>query len=378
MDNLVNSLVNKSVGKLTNQLIIDGLRANPNMSQQQLSQTLGVSMQEIAGALNEDVKKFGTQTTTIPNMETGQAVSDIRDIGGGFQAYQDENGQTSGFSRVDPSRPKMIQLYGPNGEYRGEQKITSTTQDMLRTLGPIALAAGGSALAQYLGAAGTTPFTGAEGSTALNTLGNAALDADLAGGLIPEFGSNAAANSFMTNAMTPEAIASLGSTVAAAPEVIGSGAALTNAAANAGNVANVANAANAATTLIDPRTGLAVAAGSNLLSNLANQEGITDARNLINEYGTRANDRLTSTYADARNLGEAGRRDLNNIFTNQSANLNNIINAQAGVYGDTNRNLANNYSNLNTNLNNTINAQAGVYNATNSALENTYRDTKTD
>jgi hypothetical protein len=144
------------------------------------------------------------------------------------------------------------------------------------------------------------------------------------------------------------------------------------------NVANTANAANAAKTLIDPITGLVTSAAGNVLANRANQEGITDARNLINEYGTRANDRLTSTYADARNLGEAGRRDLYNIFTNQSTNLNNIINAQAGVYGDTNRNLANNYLNLNKNLNNTINAQAGVYGDTNTALEKTYKDTKTD
>ena len=150
MDNLVNSIVNNSVGKLTNQLIIDGLRANPNMSQQQLSQTLGVSMKEIASALNEDAQKSGYQTTTIGNAETGQAVSDIRDIGGGFNAYQDQNGQTSGFSRVDPSKPGMIQLYGPKGEYLGAEKITTTTQDMLKNLGPIALAAGGSMLAQSM------------------------------------------------------------------------------------------------------------------------------------------------------------------------------------------------------------------------------------
>lgn len=404
MDNLVNSLVNKSVGKLTNQLIIDGLKANPNMSQQQLSQTLGVSMQEIAGALNEDVKKSGYQTTTIPNMETGQAVSEIRDIGGGFQAYQDENGQTSGFSRVDPSRPKMIQLYGPNGEYRGEQKITSTTQDMLRTLGPIALAAGASALAGSLGAGGTgstfagealadanllsggtnlssltstgAPFAGealADASllsnangTALNTLASGKSAADLAaldiatGGAGGTAGAEAFANATATGANVPtltNLTGGSGAFTGAAGGITADSVAQKLAADAVTN--SVVPPTNIPKTLIDPITGLVTSAAGNVLANRANQEGITDARNLINEYGKQADIRLTNAYTNAQNLGTAGRTDLGNIFSNQNTNLNNIINAQAGVYGDTNTALGNIYSNTGTNLQNLYNQQVG-------------------
>jgi hypothetical protein len=246
---------------------------------------------------------------------------------------------------------------------------------------------GGSALSSLAGTGAGSAFelanagAGAfEGGTALNSLA-AMTPAELA-----SFESMNAGATAMTDLGASE-LANAGATAMSdlgASELANAGASANTAAnvANAGNAVNtastVANAANAAKTLIDPITGLVTSAAGNVLANRANQEGITDARNLINEYGTRANDRLTSTYADARDLGAAGRRDLNNIFTNQSTNLNNIINAQAGVYGDTNTNLANNYSNLNTNLNNTINAQAGVYGDTNTALENTYNDTTTN
>ena len=112
-------------------------------------------------------------------------------------------------------------------------------------------------------------------------------------------------------------------------------------------------------TLIDPITGLVTSAAGNVLANRANQEGITDARNLINEYGKQADIRLTNAYTNAQNLGTAGRTDLGNIFSNQNTNLNNIINAQAGVYGDTNTALGNIYSNTGTNLQNLYNQQVG-------------------
>jgi hypothetical protein len=168
----------------------------------------------------------GVDNVTFANSEQGGINVEKRDLGNGVNAYLDENGQISSFSRVDPARPGMIQLYGPNGESRGEERITTTTQDLIKNLGPIALAAGGSALASSL----LGPAAGAGGAA-----GTAGLDAltaaDMAGGLVPEFGTNAAYDAFMTSAMTPEALASLAATVAAAPEVIGSGNLLTNAAA---------------------------------------------------------------------------------------------------------------------------------------------------
>jgi hypothetical protein len=179
---------------------------------------------DLSGSMLSTAKKTaaesGVDVVTLANTEQGGVDVQKRDLGNGVNAYLDENGQISSFSRVDPARPGMIQLYGPNGESRGEQKITSTTQDLIKNLGPIALAAGGSYLAQGL--------LGPAASTAgLDTLAAA----DMAGGLLPEFGTNALYDSFMTSAMTPEALASLAATAAAAPEVIGSGNLLTNAAA---------------------------------------------------------------------------------------------------------------------------------------------------
>ena len=112
----------------------------------------------------------GVDVVTLANTEQGGVDVQKRDLGNGVNAYLDENGQISSFSRVDPARPGMIQLYGPNGESRGEEKITTTTQDLIKNLGPIALAAGGTALAQGLlgpaagagGAAGTAGMTAAE------------------------------------------------------------------------------------------------------------------------------------------------------------------------------------------------------------------------
>jgi hypothetical protein len=165
----------------------------------------------------------GTDVVTLANSEQGGINVEKRDLGNGVNAYLDENGQISSFSRVDPARPGMIQLYGPNGEARGEERITTTTQDLIKNLGPIALAAGGTALVSSL----LGPAAGAAGTAGLDAL----TAADMAGGLVPEFGTNAAYDAFMTSAMTPEALASLAATVAAAPEVIGSGNLLTNAAA---------------------------------------------------------------------------------------------------------------------------------------------------
>jgi len=198
-----------------------------------------------------------------------------------------------------------------------------------------------------------------------STLASLAADADLAGGLIPEFGTNAAANSFMTGAMTPEAIASLGATVAAAPEVIGSGAALTNAAAN---VANTVNTANAAKTLIDPTTGLALNALGNITGNIANQSGIDNARDAITQGSATANTALNNAYTNAQNLNTANTTALGNNYQNLNTNLNNALNAQAGVYNTTGTNLANNYQNLNTNLNNTLAGQVAAYNAANQGI----------
>jgi hypothetical protein len=114
----------------------------------------------------------GTDVVTFANSEQGGINVEKRDLGNGVNAYIGEDGQISSFSRVDPARPGMIQLYGPNGESRGEERITTSTQDLIKNLGPIALAAGGSALVQSLlgpAAAGTAGAAGAGGAEALGT-----------------------------------------------------------------------------------------------------------------------------------------------------------------------------------------------------------------
>ena len=117
--------------------------------------------------------------------------------------------------------------YDPSGAFTG-QGVTKKSQSFFGGLAdafkdPVVLAA--------LGGAG---YAGLFGGGAAGAAGAGVADlaaADIAGGLIPEFGTNAAYNSFMTSAMTPAAIASMEALVAANPEIIGSGITATDAAA---------------------------------------------------------------------------------------------------------------------------------------------------
>jgi hypothetical protein len=260
--------------------------------------------------------------------------------------------------------------YDAQGNFvrEGTQQKVNATKDFLKFA---ALAAGGMYGLGGVGAAGT-PFAGEAladagllsggGGQTLGSIANLAADADMAGGLIPEYGTNAAANSFMTGAMTPEATAALGATVAAAPEVIGSGNALTTAAAGT-------NLANAAKTLIDPTTGLLLNAAGTVLGNVANQSGIDNARDAITQGGATANTALNKAYTDATALNTAGRTDLANNYANLNTNLNNTLAGQSNIYNTTGTNLANNYANLNTNLNNTLAGQVGAYNEANQGIK---------
>ena len=144
----------------------------------------------------------GVDVVTLANTEQGGVDVQKRDLGNGVNAYLDENGQISSFSRVDPARPGMIQLYGPNGESRGEEKITTTTQDLITNLGPIALAAGGSYLASnFLGpAAGAAG--GAAGTAGMTAAELAQLDLSL-GGAGGTLGAETLANSLATGAAVP-------------------------------------------------------------------------------------------------------------------------------------------------------------------------------
>jgi hypothetical protein len=83
-------------------------------------------------------------------------------------------------------------------------------------------------------------------------------------------------------------------------------------------------------TVIDPTTGLIAKAVGDVASNVANQQGITDARNLINQYGTQAATSLADAYKNAQGLNVASRTDLGNIYKNTSGNIQDLYNQQVG------------------------------------------------
>jgi len=195
-----------------------------------------------------------------------------------------------------------------------------------------------------------------EGGTALNTLA-AMTPAELA-----KFEAMNAGATAMTDLGASELL-----NAGASANVVGG-----TTAANAANAATAANAvttAAGAKTLIDPLTGLLVSAAGNVLGNVANQEGITNARNAITTGSANATTALNKAYTDAQGLNVAGRTDLANNYLNLNTNLNNTLAGQSGIYNATNTSLGNNYSNLNTNLNNTINAQVGAYDAANQGIK---------
>ena len=153
---------------------------------------------DMLGTAKKTAAESGVDVVTLANTEQGGIDVQKRDLGNGVNAYIGEDGQISSFSRVDPARPGMIQLYGPNGEARGEEKITSTTQDLIRNLGPIALAAGGSYLASSL----LGPAAGAAGIAGMTAADLAQLDLAL-GGAGGTAGAETLANALATGAAVP-------------------------------------------------------------------------------------------------------------------------------------------------------------------------------
>jgi hypothetical protein len=76
--------------------------------------------------------------------------------------------------------------------------------------------------------------------------------------------------------------------------------------------------------------GLGLSALGSGLGAAANQAGISDARNLINQYGTQAQGSLAEAYRNAQGLNVANRADLGNVYSNASTVLNNLYNQQVG------------------------------------------------
>lgn len=218
----------------SNQDIVNFLIANPNLTDADLAKVMevaGVSPAQIAEATGADEGAIAARVAaTVP---VGQAVllgdtwvqpeysvtgrGEDQQVGGitGVQTYKTSGG-------VNDQLPvgTNIQNYTPTGDFVN----TSKTQKTESGFGEFLL--GSAALFGGLGGGFEGLFGGAGADAAA-----LAADADIAGGLIPEFGTNAAYSGFMTGAMTPEALAAMDALVAANPEIIGSGALLTDAAA---------------------------------------------------------------------------------------------------------------------------------------------------
>ena len=220
---------------VSNQDIINFLTANPGMSDADIAAAMeqyGVSpsqMAQVTGLSEGEV--VSRVAATVP---PGQAVllgdtwvqpeyqilgsGEDQQIGGitNVQAYK----TTGGGINDAVATGTDIQNYTPTGVF----ERTTKTQEVDNSMLPFIL--GSAALFGGLGGGFESLFGGGA-----NTAAASVLDADIAGGLIPEFGTNAAYTGFMNAAMTPEALAALEAIVAANPEIIGSGALLTDAAA---------------------------------------------------------------------------------------------------------------------------------------------------
>lgn len=214
---------------VSNQDIINFLLSNPGMSDADIASamaTYGVSPSQMASAVGLPVEEVTARVAaTIPtNQATLFGDTYVQPIysqtGSGMDAQQGPIENIVTYKADDNKTGGDINWISPTGTALG----TTKQQEVSNSLTPFIL--GSAALFGGLGGG----FEGLFGGGGANAASLAA-DADIAGGLIPEFGTNAAYNSFMTGAMTPEALAALDALVAANPEIIGSGALLTDAAA---------------------------------------------------------------------------------------------------------------------------------------------------
>jgi len=413
MDNTINSLVSQAVG-VTDQQIRDFLATNPN--QQQLAaamQTYGVAPEQVfnaAGVGQGQTLNVGGTIYQPEYQTTGSGMDQQVGPLSNIYSYQADQNKVGG----------AYNQYDPTGQFQQagtQQKVDTSLGGAIKQMAQnpgfqiAALAYGGNALMDALGGTGAgsafelqNAGAGAfGGETALNTLASmtpaelAAFEAQNAGASAMTGGSSLAtigaggktaaelaaldlATGGAGGTAGAEAFANATATGANVPtltNLTGGSGVLTGAAANitADSVAKklaadallnpttVVPPVTTPKTIIDPTTGLITKAVADAAGSIANQQGITDARNLINQYGGIANNQLNTSYQNAQNLNAANRTDLGNVYTNLNKNLNNTLNAQAGLYGQTNTNLANNYANTLGNMQNLYSQQVGYQNS---------------
>ena len=426
MDNLVNSLVTKTIG-LTDQQVKDKLLASPNMNDAQLSQfmqTNGVSPSQMSLVSGIPVGQVAARVAaTIPYgssaiMGDTILVPQYRETGSGMDQ---QIGGLEGFAMSkttgDPNYKAPVgtpmQMYGADGTFTGtvltkkDQSFFGGIKEALKDpyvqaaiLGAVGGATGlfssapAGATVGSIGAGGATALEGASALGSLGTLGTEAAVAGMgtgtgltaagAGGLGGATGAAglgglgagvgagvggmAATNSLLGNA-------ALGSTLANTATGL-TGTAL-GALGNAGGSLLGGGAATSAlgTTL---GQGLALNALGSGLGAVANQSGINNARDLISQYGNTANTQLNTAYTDAKALNAANNATLASNYTNLGTNLQNNLDNQFKQYGITNTNLNANAADqlalLKTNLAN----QTAQANANASALNTNYGNARGD
>jgi len=393
MDNLVNSLVLKSIG-LTDQQVKDNLLAKPNMNDSQMVQFMqanGVSPSQMSAVVGIPEGQIAARVAaTIPPGSSATLgdtviVPQYQTIGSGMdQQIGGLEGFATSKTNGDPNYKAPVgtpmQIYSADGELvntvktKKDQSFFGGLVDAFKD--PVVLAALGGAYAGGLfGGAGAGTATGAgsafeamnagagafEGGTALNSLA-AMTPAELA-----NFEAMNAGATAMTDLGASE-LANAGSTALSdlgASELANAGASantasnVANAANTANTVANTANAANSLSAADALKTGLTLKSLADVTGAVANQSGISNARDLINTYGTQATDALTNAYQDQKNYYANNRTDLANNYQNLNTNLNNTLNAQAGVYRDTGDVLADNYAKATGDLRSVYDQQVG-------------------
>ena len=402
MDNLVNSLVTKTIG-LTDQQVKDKLLASPNMNDSQMVQfmrTNGVSpsqMSQVSGIPEGQIS--ARVAATIPQGSSATLgdtviVPQYRTTGSGMD---EQVGALEGFATsksngdVNYKAPvgTPVQIYSADGQFVNTVKtkkdlsffggIKEMLKDPVVQAAILGVAGGAGAFDSFLGgtsAAGT-------GAGSAFELANAGAGAFEGGTALNSLAGTGAGSAFEAANAGATAMSDLGASellnAGASANTVG-GTTLANAAGTAAGTAAGSTLANTAGSALGTTLGqgLALNAAGNLLGTVANQSGINNARDTINQYGGIANTQLNTAYNDAKNLGVAGRTDLGNIYSNTNTNLNNTINAQVGAYEAANQGIKTNAATQLGLLSSTYQGQKDQAAANANALNANYANSRGD
>lgn len=154
------------------------------------------------------------------------------------------------------------------------------------------------------------PLTNATSGTNLSSMANYSYD--------PTTGDWTSPDGTVTPTSINSSPVTSGKDILANAGALGTGAALTNAVgAGAGS-------------LLSTGAGLGLSALGGVLGAAANQSGISNARDLINQYGTQAQGNLAKAYADAQAINAANKADLASNYAATQGKLGDIYNQQVG------------------------------------------------